>query len=278
MLRKIAAIAVKDRPEALFDGFDDEGSCEPVFEWGDPADLYVDETYQRSITDRGLRLIKRVASGNWSWRKYKPPIVTIAPGGQRVVIDGQHTATMALSRGIRRIPWIRIDTIGGADQADAFVGQNTDRTAITAANEHKARVAAGDPAAMKVELACRNAGVILLLQQTANWPPHATMGLASIRTVIRKRGQEGAERILKILVAANVSPITADQIKAVDALVFEDEFTGLVADSKISRLLSGPEGVTLQNEALMFAATHKTPRWKGLVTKLFQAARRRAAA
>jgi hypothetical protein len=281
MLRKIEPIVDRlFQPAApLEDGFDDDGCGLPVVEWGDPCDLYVDDRYQRPVTDRGRALIKKIAGGKFSWRKYCLPIVTLNPDGVRVVVDGQHTLIAAATRGLKRVPWLLVPSVSVADEADAFVGINKSRSAITAMVEHRARVTAGDMDALAVERVCVAAGVNLCLVQTRGWKPGDTIALAGIRRLVHAYGQAGARRVLDILVKAQVAPITADQIKAVESLLFSAEFKGLVNEEKLVAALTGEAGVRTEREAVVFAATHRVRKWQGLTTKLFQqAGRRRAAA
>jgi hypothetical protein len=278
-LRKIDAVALEVAPPAWPpSGVDDDGLEAPVIEWGDPTSLYVDETYQRTIGEKGLRLITRVSGGQWSWRKFKLPVVTIAPGGERVLLDGQHTATMAVTRGIRSIPWLLVKTRGQADQADAFVGQNSDRTAVSTLQQHKALVAAGNEEALTIEQVCQRAGVTLCGTQKAVWAENDTIALGSIRKIVNRRYAVGAGRVLRILVAAQLAPISADHIKAVEALLFNAEFKDAVKDERITEALQGASGIKLMDEAKVFAARHRVRTWEGLVSVLYQAATKRRAA
>lgn len=280
-MRRIEPITVKNPAAPLEGGFDDEGTPEPHVEWGDPADLWVDDAYQRPLAGKGLTLIRKVAAGDWCWRKFSMPSVSINADGRRVLIDGQHTATMALSRGIRRIPWLVVETVSQADQAGAFVGKNMDRTSITAMNEHRALVAAGDVDACQVERICKAVGINLCLtQKTKGWNPSDSIALASIRQLVKRRGDAKARTVLEVCVQAELAPISADHIKAVDSLLHDEEFSGLVKPEKMVALLAGAEGIKLAREAAAFAATHRVRTWRGLVAKIYQAStsRKRAAA
>lgn len=278
-LRKIEPINLERPPVAWpASGADDDGLDAPVIEWGDPASLYVDETYQRNVGEKGLNLIKRVSAGAWSWRKFKLPVVTITPTGERVIIDGQHTATMAVTRGIRSIPWLLVKTRGQADQADAFVGQNADRTAVSTLQQHKALVEAGNESAVDVQRVCDKAGVKLVLVPKSTWKANETIALAAIRKIVARRYPIGAGRILSILVQARLTPIGADHIKAVEALLFNSEFKDSVKDERIVDALSGANGVKLMDDAKMFAARHRVRTWEGLTSVLYQAASKRRAA
>lgn len=278
-LRKIAAVELESAPPPWPpSGVDDDGLEAPTIEWGDPSSLYVDESYQRGIGAKGLSLIRRVAGGTFGWRKFKLPVVTVADGGERVCIDGQHTATMAVTRGIRSIPWLLVKTRGQADQADAFVGQNSDRTAVSTLQQHKALVAAGNPEALTVEQVCERAGVTLCGVQKTTWSINETIALASIRKIVNRRYAAGAGRVLRILAAAHLAPITADHIKAVEALLFNAEFKDAVKDERITEALQGAAGIKLMDEAKMFAARHRVRTWEGLVSVLYQAATKRRVA
>lgn len=279
MLRKLEAVDLDGIvPSPLLPGADDNGTPEPVIEWGDPADLYVDDTYQRVVSAAGLALIKRVAKGKWNWRKYKLPVVTIGPEGRRITIDGQHTAIMALSRGVRRIPWVVVSTATVVDQADAFVGQNKDRTAISAMQQHIAQLASGDPDAVTIKQVIDRAEVGLVMWQPTSWEPGQTMALGSISTLVRRRFAVGAGKVLRVLRAADLAPILAEHIKAVECLMFDPAFRGTVKEEKLIELLRGASGARMLSEGAVFAATHRVQKWKGLTTVLYQARNRAIAA
>ena len=75
----------------------------PRFSEVDPALLLVEESYQRGLSNRSIKMIRRIVAG-WSWTKFKPPVVTVTPAGL-VVIDGQHTAIAAACHPqIRKLP------------------------------------------------------------------------------------------------------------------------------------------------------------------------------
>lgn len=281
MLRKIERVDL-DGENVYWSGVgvDDDGMHEPTVEWGDPADLWVDEAYQREIRGTGLALIKRIAKNGWSWRKFKLPVVTVDGEGRRVVIDGQHTATAATSRGIKRMPWLLVKTVGMADQAEAFVGQNKDRTAVSKIQQHKALAASGDEVALTIDQVLGRAGVRLLphINKEIGCKPGDTIALAAISTLINRRFAAGAGRVLRILRAAELAPITANHIKAVEALLFGDDFKGVIDEEKLTAALSGRAGAELELAGNMWAAQYRVSAWKGLVTKLFQVSRGRVRA
>ncbi len=62
-----------------------------------PSTLLVDERYQRGLSERSIKLIRKIVS-EWDWRAFKPPVVVDVGAGLEV-IDGQHTAIGAATHG-----------------------------------------------------------------------------------------------------------------------------------------------------------------------------------
>src|SRR5262245_49208195 len=105
-LRKIAPIPVPNLVPATI------GEVGPTFEWASPGDLWVEETYQRNLSERSISLIRKIVA-NWSWAGIKPPICARDEDGRLVVVDGQHTAIAAASHG--GIPSIPIMIVPAGD-------------------------------------------------------------------------------------------------------------------------------------------------------------------
>jgi hypothetical protein len=94
--------------------------------WLAPTDLLVDATYQRDLSERSMRLIRKMIE-NFSWNRMKPPIVVQVGPASLHIVDGQHTAIVAASIGIPQIPVFVVKAEGLDERARAFVGHNTDR-------------------------------------------------------------------------------------------------------------------------------------------------------
>ncbi len=116
----------------------------PRLEWGDPKTLWVDETYQRNLSERLVKLIRKIVA-EFDWRRFSPPKV-VHVDGRRHVLDGQHTAIAAASHpGIKEIPWIVLDAPELLDRARAFIGHNRDRVPLpTRAAGRKAKLTHDD--------------------------------------------------------------------------------------------------------------------------------------
>lgn len=255
------------------------GGARPRIVMVDPKTLLVDEAYQRNLSEKSLRLIRKIIA-EWDWRKYSPPVCAETTAGYEL-IDGQHTATAAASHpSLGHIPIMVVTADSQAERAQAFVSHNTDRLGMTAMQLHFAAVAGGVDKARQVQAVCSAAGVTILRVSPAGgaFKPRETVAVAAIGALIAKRGPERAAEILKIPAAADLGPIHAGLIKAVDHLLHAEEFGGQVAAPALVQALTA-SAATLPGEAAVFAATHKVPVWKATAAVLFRKTkeRRRAA-
>lgn len=251
--------------------------AEPIPEiiWVNPTELLVDESYQRELRERSITMIRRIV-GRWSWRKFKPPIVTRTKDGYEV-IDGQHTAIAAATHpGIDAIPIVVVAADTKADRADAFIGQNRDRLGITQMQLFFAAVEAKDHAALMVKHVCDGAGVqILKYRYKKDWPPRSTIAISALQQLVARRGAVGANRVMSVLAQSESAPIGAGQIKAVEALLFDQEYQDRgVTDASVSEAIRRL-GTDADREASVFAATHSIPIWKALTIVYYRGLRQR---
>ncbi|MGA0595427.1 hypothetical protein [Enterovirga sp. CN4-39] len=246
----------------------------PELTWISPADLVVDEAYQRDLSDRSVKLIRRIVEA-WDWRRFKPPIVTWTDEGLEV-IDGQHSATAAVCHpGIDTIPVVVVEATERQDRASAFIGHNRDRIGVTAAQMQVAAVAAGDKDALAVEAACRLANVRLLRvpPSRGDYQPGETIAAGQIGLLVKKRGVEKAAEILTVLALAGFAPIQASHIKAVEQILTDEEAP--VRPEDLTRAVMALGMGPAEKEAKLFAGTHNVPLWRGLVAVWLQALKKR---
>lgn len=249
---------------------------EPLLEWMAPSDLLVERAYQRDLSPKSLALIKRIVEG-WDWRRFKPPVVAWTERGFEI-IDGQHTAFAAVTRGIARIPVLVVDAAALDDRAAAFVGHNLDRVAITPVQMHRAKLAAGDEDAQTVQQVLDRAGAILVVSYYGGreWKPGETVAVSTIDQLAKRRGAMKARQVVEVLVKAEAAPITAAGLKAVDMLMHRPDF----ADIDLEHLPSTIANLgDIEDEAKLDAKTHCIPAWQALGRIWFRKCRkiRRAA-
>lgn len=241
----------------------------PVLRMVPPASLWVDETYQRGLSDRSVKLIRKIV-GQWDWRAFKPPVV-VEVDGRLQVIDGQHTAIGAVTHGgIDEIPVLVILADQIATRANAFVRHNRDRIQVTPTQLHSAMVAAGDEDAVTVDQVCARAGINVLRNPPplGKYQPGDTLAIVTLRALVNRRFAAGARRVLDICGKSGAAPVSADMIKAVEQLLFSEEYKGEIDDARIVAALSAHLS-TIDNEASRFAAERKVPRWRAMASVIF---------
>ena len=270
VLRSVRAINLQGVEAAMAD------TSPPVFERVDPATLLVDDGYQRNLSERSIKLVRKICGG-WDWRRFKPPVCARTDRGLEV-IDGQHTAIAACSHpGVTEIPVMVVVAASRSDRAQSFIGHNRDRLNITPMQMHFAAAAAGDEDALDIEAVCARAGVRLLKATPGNgvWAVGETVAVKALGALIARRGVIKAREVLEVLVKGRAAPVTTGQIRAVDCLLHDAEYRDDIdADGVVNAMMK--LGFMAEQEAGVFAATHKVPQWKALAIVLFRKGKRRA--
>ncbi len=254
----------------------------PTFRWVDPGTLLVEQTYQRDLSDKSFRLIRRIVAG-WDWKAMKPPICSVGPGGALVVIDGQHTAIAAATHpDIAEIPVMVVASASVAERAGSFVKHNADRIAMTGTQVHHAALAAGDEVAVAMDQACRAAGAQILRNPPGQgvYRIGDTLAVATIRSMTAPRGVAFTTRVLRVLVGAKRAPLFSAEIQAVAALLTEPEWKGVISEDDLAlvvRSRSAPDW--LAHAEVHVRKGLKMPIARALAIDWFKAApkRRRAA-
>ncbi len=233
-----------------------------------PTELLIDEAYQRNLSKRSITLIRRIVE-SWDWRRFKPPIVALTANGYEIV-DGQHTAIGAATHpAITSIPVMIIEAADMKDRAGAFVGHNRDRLNVTPMQMHVSAIAAGDDHALTVTRACKRAGVTLLRKNqgggSAIWNVGDTIAITSVSTLVKKRGEDDAVRVMSVLVRSGAAPLTMPAMNAVDDLLHNPDHGATIhPDDLVKAIVETGPGA--EREAKMFQATYSAPLWKGLVS------------
>jgi ParB-like nuclease domain len=197
----------------------------PRFGWTDPKTLLVEDEYQRRLTKRSITLIRSIAE-DFDWLHIKPPVCARGATGKLCVIDGQHTAIAAASRGLRKIPVMIVEAPEISRRARAFVAHNTNRLNVTPIQLWHSRVAAGDKAAMEAASVCKAAGVVPIKAQPGNgqWQIGDTIAFKTIERLIKRRDRDDSIRVLKTLLSAKRAPVAAHEILAVEAILYDESF------------------------------------------------------
>lgn len=259
--RHIAAIATPGITPMVVEG------GEPIFEWIDPRKLLVDESYQRNLSERSVTLIRKIV-GNWSWAKFKPPIVVQTDEGLEVV-DGQHTAIAAAGvPTVKKIPVMVVEAATLAERAGAFLGHNADRITVTPLQMHHAAVMACDETAMTVHQVCERAGIRIPRSLPATKPGDC-VSVSTIRTLVGRRGVIGARKVLEVSAQAKSCPVSMAEIRAIETLLHDPEYAGKIEGPDITTALIAL-GSRAEEMAKAYAANHSVRIWQALAVILWR--------
>lgn len=180
------------------------------------------------------------------------------------LIDGQHTAIAAASHpGISEIPVMIVEAEQVQDRATAFIGHNRDRLNVTQLQLFHASVTAGDADAVKVHQFCTAAGIEIPRTQPKTFKPRQSIAVTALTSLIVKRPEKVAVRVLVALVNANFAPIRAEHVRAIELLFTSTEYAASVDDKRIVPAIVAM-GADAEREARAFAATHRMPYWRAL--------------
>ena len=176
-----------------------------------PTELWIDGRYQRDISRAGKKLILDIVE-NFSWHKFRAPVVTRDEEGRYVVIDGQHTAIGAASHpGIKKIPVSFIPMKDLREQALAFISHNTAKVNVPSIDLFFSKVTANDPTAVEVLEVLQKYGVSLAryLPSQGHYEPNQTIATGRLTMLFDKYSRTKFEDIIRTIAEMNLRPISA---------------------------------------------------------------------
>jgi hypothetical protein len=245
----------------------------PVLDWLDVDLIGVEAMYQRPLD---MNRVEGIVRG-FSWRSFGALVVVPQQDGRFNVTDGQHRLEAAkLHPKVSHVPAVIVKAEDVHAEAGIFVEINKNRKNVNALELFFAQLTAGDDDAQTIQQVCHRAGVRIPKYASASFKPGDTVAIAAIQAVIGRRGAMRARQYLEILAQAGFAPITANQIKAVEHVMTDPEFSDSVTIEDVAETLKSTAGV-LDVEAKRFAATHSVPVWQGLANVLFQKTKKRRA-
>lgn len=232
----------------------------PRLDWLAVKDLRINRAYQRDLSQRSLRLVRKMVE-NFDWTRLKALSVLELGDGTYEVLDGQHTALAALSHGnVNKVPCLISAQRPTAEAAGAFVDLNTQRVSLTPMQIFWGEVAAGNEIACEVVRGTeRGGGRVLKSQPAANsWRVGDTIAIGSLKGLAREGGAPYVKRAISIGVAAKLAPISRDFVIAFEQLIW-GEHSGKVSDERIVDIvrIHGPLKIINDARRLMETAGSK---------------------
>lgn len=196
--------------------------------------------------------------------------------GRYHVSDGRHRLAAAKRHpSITRVPAVIVKADNIQSEASIFVDINAGRKNVSALELFFAKLAADDEDAETIRQVTDRAGVRIPKYPSAGYRPGDCIAIAAIQAIIgRRRGAMRARQYLEILAKADLAPITASHVKAVEHLMTAEEFGGQIEGEDLTATILAL-GAAAEAEAKRFAATHGCPTWKGLASTWFQRCRKR---
>jgi hypothetical protein len=245
---------------------------QPIFEWVDPKTLFVDPVYQRNVGDKGRKLIRKIIE-RFDWNRYTPPKCAYALYEGRTVLkvtDGQHTAIAASSHpDVEKIPVMIIVAPETSQQADAFVGQNTQRLPVSKLQIHASSLVAGDVEAETVQEICNQSGVQILRGTPGKYEAGDTVAVGAIYALFNKHGMAKTKIVLRTLARARLAPILEDEIKAAALLLTNADYCNEITPEALSEAITGLNLVD-RDEAKQLAASKNMAFWRALAAIWFR--------
>jgi len=235
----------------------------------DPADLWVDGVYQRDLSPKSLKLIEKLVR-EWDWRRFSVPVVTKVDGAWHV-IDGQHTAIAALSHGgIGEIEVMVVESDAVGDRAEAFLGHNRDRIAVTNGELFFAAAASGDEDVHTALSVCQRAGATVLRNPSPGRPfrPGEIIAVAALMKLVKRRSAMQARIVIETLVKAQLAPISAEMINAIDAIFHAPIYGDVEPDAVVDALARF--GSVIAPKAVELSLAKKIPRARALAVIIYQ--------
>ncbi|MBK8199213.1 MAG: hypothetical protein IPK75_12690 [Acidobacteria bacterium] len=252
LLRPIAPIKAPDISPASL-------KVRPELTWLPLSALVINDEYQRSLSERSHRIIRRMVAG-FDWGRVKALSVVETKGGAFEVIDGQHTAIAAATHGgIESLPCLITRGKTVAECAADFVSLNQDRLAMTPMQVFFAELAAGDEIAAEVQRGVQSAGGRILKGPPALgvYQPGDLICVGQLKMLAKRGGPVYVKRAVAIGVAAGLTPIKGGTLKAIEAIIWGNGIP--VEDEAIIRVLRRHGQDTLTGTASVRAKAQGLP-------------------
>ena len=193
------------------------------------------------------------------------------------MVDGQHSAVAAACHpAVDTIPVVVVEAADLKDRASAFLGINKDRLNVTMMQIHAAGVVAGDAEALQIAEVCGRCSIRLLKSAPSggDYKPRDSVAVRAIGDLIKRRGIDGAQAALDVVLIAEPAPLTAAAIKAVDFLLNDKEHADAFEPADLTKAIVALADQA-DRDAGVFAAEHCVPKWRGLAAVWFKRTRKR---
>lgn len=159
----------------------------------------VDQGYQRPLKRKRVAQILR----EFEWTKFGALNLVDQGNGRFTVYDGQHRLEAAKQHPkVSRIPAVIVTIAQSYKEAEAFLGVNVNRSAISTVEKYWAGIEAGDDAMMRVCAVLDEAGCEVVPPGTKSGAPNRTSSVSGVERAIKYFGEKAVTEACRTLVAA----------------------------------------------------------------------------
>lgn len=157
----------------------------PELMWVDVERIRVDRNYQRDIRPGRVAQILR----EFTWTHFQPVSLAEQPDGTFTIFDGQHRVAAARAHpDITHVP-AAVNRIESArEEAEAFLGVNVNRTAVSTVEKYWAGLEAGDPDMMAVCAVLEEAGCDVIAAGGVKPASNKTSAVTAVQRAIKTFG------------------------------------------------------------------------------------------
>ena len=152
-----------------------------------------------------------------------------------------------------------------ASRAQAFIGHNKDRVAVTPMQIFHASLAAGDQEAVVVARTVARAGARILRCPPRNgaYEVGDIVSVRAVQAAVSSLNPAKARVVLETLVKGGCAPLSADAIKACSLVLYDPHYAGETTPEDLARTveLLGPD---VDERARREAKQNKIPAWRAL--------------
>ena len=171
----------------------------PELMWVAMDKIRVDHNYQRELRSQRVAQILR----EFNWAHFQPVMLAEQEDGTFAVFDGQHRVAAARAHpSITEIPAAVVRVAGSKEEADAFLGVNINRTAVTTVEKFWAGIEAGNEAMLRVQAVLQKAGCEVIQAVGVKPGANKTNAVTAVDRSIQRYGEAATAEACKALAAA----------------------------------------------------------------------------
>jgi len=225
-----------------------------------PEEIMIDPEFQRSLSPRSKRLIRKMVR-KWDWTLFVPPAIYPDKNGVECAYDGQHTLIAAATRSdIDLLPMdLHAEIPDQVAAANSFVGRNTERLGVTSFQKYKAALVAQQYWAVTIDKASLKIGFRVPFYPDQAGKPDQVMAIGTMKDLLDLRGEAKFVQIMRVLTGKNIRPIREFHIRAIDILLNDRTYRD-VAVGRLEGLLRLIDNDLFVKEVVSDAAGSGLPR------------------